>query len=93
MSTAKAIGQLIEPGDFAAFPVDSDDSPNGVEYIGRIQVLDVTSGTVLQVTTFGGVQKSFSPVAVGDIIEGPITSIDAAATTVDKVRVHWLSGT
>lgn len=90
MSTANAHGRLIEPGDFAAFPVDSDDSPTGNEYIGRIQILDVTSGVDLQITTYGGVQKTLTPMAVGDIIEGPIKSIDAAGTDLDKVRVHWL---
>jgi hypothetical protein len=89
MATAKAHGQLIEPQDVAAFPHLKAASPGGVLYIGRIEVLDVASGTVLNVVTHGGVARTFT-VAVGQVIDGPIRDI-AAGTTIDSCRVWYLS--
>lgn len=89
MTTAKAHGLLIEPTDVIAFPLAKSASPTGNEYIGKIEVIDVAGGTDLQFTTYGGVQKTLT-VAVGDIIEGPITSIDAG-TDITRCRVHYLS--
>lgn len=86
---APAFGQLIEPLDVTSFPHAKSASPTGNEYIGRIEVIDVAGGTNLQFTTWGGVQKTLV-VAVGDIIEGPIVTLDAA-TNVTRVRVHYLN--
>lgn len=89
MSTAKAHGQLIEPRDVTAFPLAKSASPTGNEYIGKVEIIDVAGGTNFQSTTYGGVQST-KVVAVGDIIDGPLTSIDAA-TNITRCRVWYLS--
>ncbi len=86
---AASFGQLIEPTDITSFPLAKSASPSGNEYIGKIEVMDVTAGTNLQFTTFGGVQKTLV-VAVGEVIEGPIVTLDAL-TNVTRVRVHYLN--
>lgn len=89
MGTAKAHGMLIEPQDVTAFPLGKANSPTGNEYIGKVEIIDIAGGTNFQSTTYGGVQST-KVVAVGDIIDGPLASIDAP-TNITRCRVWWLS--
>lgn len=89
MATAKAHGMLIEPADITVFPVAKSASPTGNEYIGKVEIIDVAGGTDFQSTTYGGVQST-KTVAVGDIIEGPLVTIDAA-TDITRCRIWYLS--
>lgn len=82
---------LIEPRDVTSFPLAKSASPNGVEYIGKIEVQDITAGTTLEVVTYGGVTQSYV-VDAGSVVTGPITSI-TANTDITRCRVWYLSGT
>lgn len=92
MSTAKAHGLLIEPRDVLAAamaPLAKSDSPNGVEYIGKIEIIEVGASPVLTVLTYGGVTQVYS-VAIGTVIEGIFTQITSVADIV-RARVWYLS--
>lgn len=52
-----------------------------------IQVLDVTAGNVLKVTTAAGVVRTFT-VSVGDMLYLQCASI-SSDTTCTRVRVYW----
>jgi hypothetical protein len=93
MATAKAHGMLIEPEDVlaAALPITRlADSPNGLEYIGRIEILVVGAAGDLTCTTYGGVAQTYDDLAAGQVIDGQFFSIDSA-NDLTSIRVWWLS--
>jgi hypothetical protein len=83
---------LIEPRDVTAFPLAKSASPNGVEYIGRIEIILVGATPDMTVVTYGGVTQVYDDLVVGDVITGPIREI-TSVTNVTRARVWYLSGT
>lgn len=87
MGQANSSGRLGQPEDLTVFPHLKAASPGGVHYIGKVEILDVTGGTVFNIVTHGGVAEAMV-VAVGQIIDGPIRDI-AAGTNITRCRIWY----
>ena len=87
MGQANSSGRLGHPEDVTVFPRLKAASPGGVLYIGKVEILDVTGGTVFNIVDHGATARTLT-VAVGEVIDGPIRDI-AAGTNITRCRIWY----